>query len=384
VVSDVPLRPAADRPVDDVLLRRQLGRLGDTPYTLGDVDTRALAPGLFLPVSELNHMRQRAVAALAERRAWSEEARRADRTSRIAAAVGVTVDAAGRTPDAARLVAEVWRVEDAIVAADAGATEVVLDPFLRHPAPPKARVTRLRDDLAARGVALRLRTPSVIRPADRAALDPWLALGLPVLSGHLGLVAEQGATGCDVVADYATNVFNQHTARELFRIGAARITPSVELTAGEIVALVAPWGGAAFDVFTYGRPEGMTIEHCVLSAAFDREPTTCRDLCVKKHPNVELTDPTGYTFPVATDSDCRNRLLHSRPVDGSAYLPGLWAAGIRGYRLVFNVPGDDVAGVTAAYRRLIDALHAGAPPDVAAVRATVGDAYTRGHFARAV
>ena len=95
----------------------------------------------------------------------------------------------------------------------------------------------------------------------------------------------------------------------------------------------------------------MTIEHCVLSAAFDREPTTCRDLCVKKHPNVELTDPTGYTFPVATDSACRNRLLHSRPVDGSEFLPKLWRAGIRGYQMAFNVPGDDVSGIVARVSR---------------------------------
>ena len=47
----------------------------------------------------------------------------------------------------------------------------------------------------------------------------------------------------------------------------------------------------------YGRPEGMTIEHCILSAAFDREPTTCRDLCVQKHPNVQLNDPAGYRSP---------------------------------------------------------------------------------------
>src|SRR5437762_11543816 len=78
----------------------------------------------------------------------------------------------------------------------------------------------------------------------------------------------------------------------------------------------------------------MTIEHCVLSAAFDRKVATCRDLCVQKHPNVELTDPAGYVFPVATDYACRNRLLHSRPVDGSAYLPELWRAGFRTYRLV--------------------------------------------------
>ena len=64
-----------------------------------------------------------------------------------------------------------------------------------------------------------------------------------------------------------------------------------------------------------------------------------------RHPNVELTDPTGYVFPVATDSDCRNRLLHSRPIDGSAYLGRLWAAGIRGFTVVFNLPDDRVADV---------------------------------------
>jgi putative protease len=128
----------------------------------------------------------------------------------------------------------------------------------------------------------------------------------------------------------------------------------------------------------------MTIEHCVLSAAFDREPTTCRDLCVQKHPNVELTDPTGYTFPVATDSACRNRLLHSRPVDGSEFLPKLWRAGIRGFQMVFNVPGDDVASIVRAYRSALDALAGGVRPDVDAVRQAVGPEFTRGHFARAV
>ena len=126
------------------------------------------------------------------------------------------------------------------------------------------------------------------------------------------------------------------------------------------------------------------MEHCVLSAAFNREPTTCRDLCVQKHPNVELTDPTGYVFPVATDSDCRNRLLHSRPIDGPAFLSRLWDAGIRGFKLVFNVPGDDVAPVVRVFRAQFDALAAGASSDATAVRAVVGEAYTRGHFERAV
>ena len=167
--------------------------------------------------------------------------------------------------------------------------------------------------------------------------------------------------GRDVVADYAVNVFNAHTAAELFRLGARRIVASVELTTDELSQLVAPWDGERFDVFLYGRPEGMTIEHCVLSAAFDRETTTCRDLCVQKHPNVELTDPTGYTFPVATDSACRNRLLHSRPIDGAEFLPSLWRAGIRGYHWC-STCRETTSARSCALSRRADALASGARP----------------------
>jgi putative protease len=105
---------------------------------------------------------------------------------------------------------------------------------------------------------------------------------------------------------------------------------------------------------------------------------------VQKHANVELTDPMGYTFPVATDSACRNRLLHSRPIDGSEFLPKLWRAGIRGYQMVCNVPGDDVSSSVRSYRAALDALAADARPDVEAVRRVIGTEFTRGHFARAV
>jgi putative protease len=122
----------------------------------------------------------------------------------------------------------------------------------------------------------------------------------------------------------------------------------------------------------------------VLSAAFDREPTTCRDLCVQKHTNVSLTDPAGYTFAVATDSNCRNRLLHSRPIDATEFLPTLWQQGIRGYHMVFNVPGDPVRDLVRAYRETLDALASGVSPELQGARKLLAGAFTRGHFARAV
>src|SRR5882672_5205629 len=385
VKSTTALAPATRHGLDEQRLRTQLGRLGETSFTLGDLDVSGLAKDLFVPVSVLNDLRRQAVQILSGHLERDTRVRHEERGRAIEESVASVVTDRHDVL-APRLVAEVWRLEDALAAAEAGAEEISLDLFLRHPMPPVARVRHLATELSQRGVTLRLRTPSIVRPADRKHVEKWLALGTPLVSGHLGMVAELAAPpqGRDVVADYAVNVFNQHSAAEVFRLGARRIVLSVELTGDEMAQVAAPWEAQGFEVFAYGRPEGMTIEHCVLSAAFDREVATCCDLCVQKHPNVELTDPAGYVFPVATDYACRNRLLHSRPVDGSAYLPELWRAGFRTYRLVFNVPGDPVARVTAAYRAALDALAEGRAPDLGEVRAVTGREYTRGHFARAV
>lgn len=389
VRGEVSLAPASKRALDMTQLREQLGRLGETSFKLGTIDTTGLADGLFLPVSELNRIRQDATEQLNEQLGWSASSEQAVRDARIADLVhrielGDAQRVAAVANDAPAVRAIVYDLQDAREAAAGGATEIILDPFLRHPTPPLARVQTLRDELDAQGIGFRLRTPTIVRPEERKRLDKWLALDVPLLSGHLGLVAELGSAGRDVIADYATNVFNPHTAALLFSLGARRLVASIELTTEELGQLVAPWNGAGFDALVYGRPEGMTIEHCVLSAAFDREPTTCRDLCVQKHVNVSLTDPAGYTFAVATDSACRNRLLHSRPIDATEYLPALWRHGIRGYQLVFNVAGDPVQAIVRGYRDIVDALANDRAPQLHTTRALLNNEFTRGHFARAV
>ncbi|HEY2375366.1 MAG TPA: U32 family peptidase [Gemmatimonadaceae bacterium] len=388
VRSESQLVPASNRALERTVLREQFGRLGETPFALAELDDRGLDVDLFLPVREINHMRQSAIVQLTSQRDWSLEATRAERTERIERAIStVATPFCAPSNVAFTLSAQVFRLEDAEAAANAGATEIVFDPFLRHPAPPLTRVRTFAESLGARGITFRLRTPTIVRPEERRGIGKWLDSGLPLLSGHLGLVAELSRAGRDVVADYAVNVMNQHSAARLFKLGAGRIVLSVELTADEMSAVVAPWQGSGFDVFLYGRPEGMTIEHCILSAAFDREPTTCRDLCVQKHSNVTLTDPAGYDFAVATDSACRNRLLHSRPVEGSEYLARIWTAGIRGYQLVFNVPGEPIAKVVGSYRRMLERLAVGdrfEHTQTDGIRDVLLGAFTRGHFVRAV
>jgi U32 family peptidase len=413
VRSQLNLAPASKRALDERALREHLGRLGETPFALTMMELSGLTPGLFLPISEINHLRQQAVDELLQRRDWAREAKLAERRARIEQAITLSpapsvipsersessvipsersepsVIPSERSESRDRhlpfdLVASVFTLDDARTAAAAGATTIVLDVFLRHPTPPVTRVRALADELAAQGVMLRLRTPTIVRPEERRTVQKWLDLGLPILSGHVGLVAELSRAGRDVIADYAVNCFNQHTAAELFRLGARRVALSVELTTDELLAVAAPWEGDGFDVLLYGRPEGMTIEHCVLSAAFDRVPTTCRDLCVQKHTNVQLTDPAGYSFAVATDAACRNRLLHSRPIEGGEFLPRLWRGGMRNFHLVFNVAGDPIAQVVSGYRAMLEQLAGGARQLANLARPAVHDAFTRGHFVRAV
>jgi putative protease len=394
VASDVPLATAVQHPLDVAKLRAHLGRLGGTPYMLGPIGCSRLAEGLFLPVSELNRLRQRAVAALDAEREDIGGRALADRTDRITSAIRVVSRAAPGI--AARVMADdrqpilsasVYRVDDARVAAAAGATEIVFDPFLRNPPPPAAHLRALVDELRPAGVGVRLRLPTIVRPGEYRPLVKWLDLGTPLMVGHVGLARTLAGEGRSVVLDYAANCFNAHTAARYFGFGIERIVLSVELTAAEMAGVTEPWAGAGFETVVFGRPEGMTIEHCVLSAAFDRKPATCRDLCVQAHPNVELTDPAGYTFAVATDSACRNRLLHSRPIEGSEYLGVLWRAGMRAYHLLFNVPGDPVGALVGSYAAQLASLAAGAAGAAirpGPARELVGSAFTRGHFARAV
>jgi len=186
VRSEVTLSVADKRPLDAPSLREQLGRLGETPFVLGNVDATALSAGLFLPVSEQNHVRQEAVEQLMMRRDWARDAKLADRRSVIEAAVSaVDTSLASASDTTLSLTAQVYRIEDGDAAAAAGATEVCFDPFLRHPTPPVARVRAFQARLADQGVTLRLRTPTIVRPEERKSIQKWLDLGLPMLSGHL-------------------------------------------------------------------------------------------------------------------------------------------------------------------------------------------------------
>src|SRR5690606_1699845 len=85
--STLPLVPARNRALGTATLREQFGRLGETPFVLGALDHEAVGDGLFIPLSELNHLRQAATDELLLRRDWAETARIAAREGAVDSAL---------------------------------------------------------------------------------------------------------------------------------------------------------------------------------------------------------------------------------------------------------------------------------------------------------
>ncbi|MBX7119076.1 MAG: U32 family peptidase, partial [Gemmatimonadaceae bacterium] len=96
VRSELPLQHATSRALDLAQLREQLGRLGETPFVLADVDVRGLAEGLFIPVRELNRLRQAAVDELLVQRDWARQAAESEREATVADAVGTLAPRTGK------------------------------------------------------------------------------------------------------------------------------------------------------------------------------------------------------------------------------------------------------------------------------------------------
>src|SRR5437762_6056984 len=87
VKSTTALAPATRHGLDEQRLRAQLGRLGETSFTLGDLDVSGLAQDLFVPVSVLNDLRRQAVRILSGHLERDNRVRHEDRDRAIDEAI---------------------------------------------------------------------------------------------------------------------------------------------------------------------------------------------------------------------------------------------------------------------------------------------------------
>jgi putative protease len=364
VESSIPLAVAERQPLTAERLREQLGRLGGTPFALGEFKS-LLEGSVILPISELNRLRRDAISELETLRARPKRWRLAESRPfqlRIA-------DRGLRIPDqrAPELVAVIRLLEQLDAAWLAGARTIYCE--FENPKHYREAVSRfrelqrsdpnpqsaIRDPKSVGGAAsVWVAPPRIFKPGEEWILqqvrssnaDGYLVRNYD----HLAFFAPDRKRG-----DFSLNVANGLTADYLrSRYGLERLTASYDLNIIQLDALLETTPGEWFDITIHQHMPMFHMEHCVFCAFLSsgKDYRDCGRPCDKHR--VALRDRVGAELPLKADAGCRNTVFNNRAQSGAEYVTRLIERGARSFRVEFvNESPEEVQRTLARYGQLL-------------------------------
>jgi putative protease len=330
--SATPLAAAARSPLGPEVLADKLGRLGGTPFELGELEV-VVEGACHLPVSELNRVRRELVEALEAVRAAPPERPLAvpGRARALLSEGGAQRTGAEQETSVALvpLCRDDAHLEGALAA---GASEVYLEWM------EMVGLRRAVDRARAAGVTVGIVPPRIQKPGDEKVLDACLRLepdALLVRSlGALELLSRRSVGDRPRLhGDFSLNAANALTARLLLGRGLATFVPAYDLSFAELERLLQDVDPARAEVVVHQHIPMFHTEYCVYAKLLSTG-TSFRDCgrpC-ERH-KVALQDRTGQEHPVLVDVGCRNTVFSAQPNSVADDLPRLQALGVRRFRI---------------------------------------------------
>jgi putative protease len=341
--SSEALSPARNRGLTLKTLRDQLGRLGNTPYDLADLELVA-NDNLFVPASLLNQLRREAVDLLqaAQSKPLARAVNQPDPLlDEVLHAISAR-SAESLPPEVHLLVRTPEQLDAALTIGPASITLDYLDLYGLRPS-----IERVRES----GIAVRVASPRILKPGEGRIVNFLRSLDCPILVRAGGILHElRQADHPILIGDFSLNAANALTAKTLLELGLTRITPTHDLNAEQIAALARRIGPEAVEVVAYQHLPVFHTEHCVF-CRFLSNGTSFRDCgrpC-EKH-RIALKDKNQREHPVMADVGCRNTVFGAEAQEASGHLRSWREAGIRHFRLEFvHETAPQVASVTRAF-----------------------------------
>ena len=347
VHSETVLQVAQKRKLDQATLETELGKLGDTPFSLEGVTVK-LEGDLFLPLSELSKVRRTAIAELLE---WRREPAVRElhphqletlRTSNPTRVEDVN-------PELSVLVRRPDQLEAAIAARP---DEIVLDYLELYGLRPSV------EKILESGIRAVVASPRVLKPNEERIHTFLLSLGASaILVRSLGLLKSllESDSRPMLYGDFSLNAANGITAQHLLDMGLEKLAPTHDLNAQQISDLAAWINPGALEVIAHHHLPVFHTEHCVfcrfLSTGTDH--TNCGHPC-ETH-TVTLRDEHGLEHPVMADVGCRNTVFNAQAQSGAKYLEQWRGAGIHKFRLEFaHETAEQVTGVIQAWQSALE------------------------------
>lgn len=416
---------AQKHPVTEEDIKRQMQRLGDTLFCLGDFRVH-LEPGLMVPLSELNALRRAAVSKIEELR-LAQFARPEVSFSEYQARVeAVLRDVVGSTPalsglpgtgaretlawpspkdknrrHQAQLSVQVGDLASVEAALEAGADLIYFggERLRRKKSIAETDFSAVVQSCHARGTRAVLVIPRIFHEDEvekikayclkgqEAGVDGFLA-GNP---GALQLAKDLGLNG--IRADYSLNVFNLLTAKHLLAGGVVGITLSPELTLAQIRELAGA-GSFAFahpvwECFVHGALPLMLTEHCTIGNVLGEghQDRGCPLPCRKQA--YSLKDRLNMHFPLESVENCRMFIFNSKVLNMLEQLSELLAARVNWLRIeARREEAYWVKKVVQVYRAELARAEKGAvqplPESMAILEELSPAGFTKGHYFRGV
>lgn len=365
--SAVLLARADRQPLTPEKLRDQLGRLGGTPFQLGELRSQ-LEGEVILPVSELNRLRRELVAEIERQRAqpkrWaltvassrSQEASSEDGTQRIASSEGSQSSLASAATELVVLVRNLAQLDATL---RCGATTIYCDfedPKRYREAVKMTRAARqVRSDISeCMSPRLFVAPPRVTKSGEEWILNQVRSCeadGYLVRNyDHLTFFAD-----CRRVGDFSLNVANPLAAEYFMsRFGLDRLTASYDLNIAQLEALLRGAPPKWFEVTIHQHMPMFHMEHCVFCAFLStgKDFRDCGRPC--DHHDVRVRDRVGQEHPLKADAGCRNTVFNARAQTGAEFVGRLQTLGVRRFRIEFvNELPAEVATTIARYRALL-------------------------------
>jgi len=370
--SNVMLVQAEKQPLTTERLREQLGRLGSTPFKLGELKNN-LSGDVMLPVSELNRLRRQAAAELEKQRAAPKRWLINPSSSRRESALDLIQLPTNNYPPVAQILLTPSATNELIVLVrnlaqlDAALQCGIQTIYCEFEDPKKYReaVTTFH---TARGC---LSPSSILHPT---LLQPSIYVAPPRIfkSGEewtLEQVRSCNADGYLVrnyehlkffakerrVGDFSLNVANHITA-DYFKnkFGLERVTASYDLNVQQLEAFLNGTPPEWFEITIHQHMPMFHMEHCVFCAFLSKgkDYRDCGRPC-DTH-DVRLRDRTGAQHPLKADVGCRNTVFNSQAQTGAEFVERLMALGVRNFRIEFlNETPAEVTQTITKYRQLL-------------------------------
>jgi putative protease len=358
-----PLEVATKRPTTAEDIREQLGRLGDTPFALGEL-AMELPPAVMIPRSVLNDLRRQAAGELCERRTAGRKhaVGGANPLPRLAASPAATRPAGDAPKPALAVLVRTLDQLDAVLAWQPprnlprpAAVYCDFEDLRRYnDAVPRAK---------AAGLPVGVAPLRVLKPGEDGfqalvvRAEPELVLVRNLAS--IGYFREH-LPAARLVGDFSLNVANELTADVLIRAGLDRLTPSYDLNWEQFAALVRNSTPDWYEPVVHQHMPMFHMEHCVFAAFLStgKDHRDCGRPC-EVH-KVELRDRVGANFPVLPDTGCRNTVFNAVAQSGAEYVGRMRELGLTRFRvdLLRESPGQ-VGPLLDRYARVVAGLDDG-------------------------